>query len=92
MRRGRALEERLGSVESHKTKQKGEQEQAHAVSGKAVFAGKVRSARGDQQIEGADELSDGELEEEQTGDEARKGGEGDGGRQETSPRVHAQQA
>ena len=55
-------------------KQKGEQAQAHAVAGKAVFAGKVRSAQGDQQIEGADELSDGELEEEQTGDEARKGG------------------
>ena len=55
-------------------KQKGEQAQAHEGAGKAVFAGKVRSAQGDQQIEGADELSDGELEEEQTGDEARKGG------------------
>jgi ribonuclease HI len=55
-------------------KQKGEQVQVYSVAGKAVFAGKVRSAQGDQQIEGADELSDGELEEEQTGDEARKGG------------------
>ena len=69
--------------------------QVYSVAGKAVFAGKVRSAQGDQQTECADKLSDGELEEEKTGDEVRKGGtadKGDGGRQETSPRVHDQQS
>ena len=43
--------------------------QVYSVAGKAVFAGKVRSAQGDQQTECADKLSDGELEEEKTGDE-----------------------
>ena len=64
MQRGRAFEERLEDwvVWSRtRPKQKGEQVQVYSVAGKAVFAGKVRSAQGDQQTECADKLSDGEL-------------------------------
>ena len=46
---------------------------AHVAAGKAVFGGKARSAQSNDQTESADELSDEELEDAQSGGEVRRG-------------------
>lgn len=95
MRRGRALEERLGSVESHKTKTKRRASTSTRRQEKPSLQARFDQLKAISKLRVLMSCRMGSWRrnklEMKRGKEGRAD-EGDGGRQETSPRVHAQQA